>query len=1053
MGGRSHASGAVGIVLALVAALIVVVVPGDPAESAHSGTLELVSLQSDGTGFAGASTLRTYDYGSLPAANDGDFYAVGEAMSGDGCRVAFTNQAFDVDTGDWYDVFLRDRCVDPPTTEQMSIGVDDSEVEFQPFGTSDMAAISNDGQHVVFASLDPLHPDGDTNEGSFSVYVRDLSGPTPRTELISRWPVCFEGGCGAGPLAGDSYNPAISANGRFVAFTYLPASTATSRVLLYDRDADQDGIYDETAWAPADPLPGVTLRVLGGTWDAPPNGDSYDPSISDDGSVVAFTTVASSILDVVGGSGEQQVVAVEIAPNEAEPGTSYLIAADDAGDPGNDTSAQPSISADGTKVAFTSISTNLVPGVGNGSTSHVYLRDRTAGTTTLVSADSDEVPFPDGSDSSDPAMSGDGDAVAFTYQPTADLLVPPEQVLLRQVSAGTTDRVSAVSDTDPAGEGEAPIISALGDAVGFQSPATFGIEEPDNAEYDVWVRSLAPALAITPDPLNLGAVDIGVTSGPGVATVTNVGAAAVFAPTAAELVLGGTNPLEFTLVSTTCVGQRLIPGATCTIDFTVTPAAEGVRSATITINRPNLGVPLPSATLVGTGIARRPAIQITPDPVDHGTADVGDGETTDRVATVTSIGDAPAPLFGAGLLSLSGPQAAEFSVVATTCQDVTLNPGATCTITTRFAPTDLGVRTATLTVDGGGPGLVDTAELFGVGDAVPAIIIEPDPLHHGTVDLGESSDVRVATVRSVGLVPAPLFGAGLLSVGGPQAGEFAIVSTTCQNVTLDPGEICTVRSRFTPAAAGFRTASLTVSGNLPGPTASTTYTGVGQEEPPPPPPDEPDLVPVLMLTPNPVDFGLHLVGDVPASQLVTARSVGNGPVIIGPGALSITGPDPGSFSVMVDGCSGLTLDPGEECTIRITGNPALDGPRTADLLVASNSVTSPDRVTLLIAGEYRPTLQTNPGVGKIGRVTLAIGAGYPPDQLVVLSWLEGGSFLTFAQIAGTDAEGSFQAPIHILDHDRLGPRTLVGTAFSGVSASAPFLVELPTAAPPTFLGR
>lgn len=1059
MGGHHRSTTAVSASLALVAALLVVVLPGDPAGSAAVGTLELVSTDDGTASLEGPSTLRTYDY-NLPGAADDDFYAVGEAMSGDGCRVAFTTEVFDpIDPASWREIFLRDRCADPPTTEQVSIGffidtVSEELVEFPARSTSDFAAISRDGNHVAFASQAALHPDA-AAEG-FSVYVRDLSGPTPRTELISRVPVCAAGLCEAEALAGgsyDNYNPAISADGRFVAFTSRDSVPGSqwSQVLLYDRDADDDGTYDELTWADGDP-PGVSLRVLGGTWAVPATGgDSYDPTIADDGSVVAFTTSASSILDALGGSGEQQVVAVEIGPTDPEPGVASLVSASSDEEPGNDGSAQPSISGDGRYVAFTALSTNLVPEGSDGSTNRVYRRDRVDGTTMQVSLDDEGNPLPPGSDSFDPAISGDGEAVAWAAAIPAELLVLPPVVLLRRVSAATTELIS-VDDAETESQGVAPVISTAGDAVGFQSPLLFGIEEPDNDYDDVWARDLRPALVITPDPLNLGAVSLGGTSAPAIATVTNVSNVDVAAPTAAELVLAGANAGAFTQQDTTCAGQTLAPTETCTITFTFAPAAVGLHSATITIDRASLGLPLPSATLVGTGTGRA-AIQLTPDPVDHGTVDVGDSNA--RVATVTSIGNLPAPLFGPTLLSLSGPEAADFSIEATTCQDVSLAPGATCTITLRFAPSAVGLRSAVLTIDGGAPGLVDSSSVFGVGDSVPAIIVTPDPVDHGTVDIGDTSGPRVATVRSVGLVPAPLFGAGLLGIVGALAGDFAIESTTCQDVTLDPGETCTVTSRFTPSAAGLRAATLTVSGNLPGPTASTGYVGAGQEVPPPPPPDvEPDVgVPALVLSPDPIDFGLHLVGDVPASQVITGRSVGTAPLVIPDDSLSLTGPDPFSFRVMVDGCSGRTLAPGQECTIRVTGNPVLDGPRTADLVVQSNGVTAPDDVTMRIAGEYRPSLLTNPGVGKIGRVTTAIGVGYPPDVPVVLTWAVGDSFLAFAQTVLVGSDGSFQVPVHILDHERLGPRTLTGTSLSGPLAEAPFLVELPTANPPTFLSR
>src|SRR5208283_4077814 len=89
------------------------------------------------------------------------------------------------------------------------------------------------------------------------------------------------------------------------------------------------------------------------------------------------------------------------------------------GTQGNGTSMNPSISADGRYVAFVSNSGNLVPG-GTNYDFQIFVRDRQAGTTTLVSLGSSGQ---GNSDSDTPSISADGRYVAFESEAT-NLITP-----------------------------------------------------------------------------------------------------------------------------------------------------------------------------------------------------------------------------------------------------------------------------------------------------------------------------------------------------------------------------------------------------------------------------------------------------------------------------------------------------------------------------------------------------------------------------------------------------------------------------------------------------
>lgn len=158
------------------------------------------------------------------------------------------------------------------------------------------------------------------------------------------------------------------------------------------------------------------------------------------------------------------------------------------GTPGNATSQRPAINADGRRVAFESLATNLGPGVTNGK-SQVYLHDRQTGQTICVSL------APNGSqgnnDSDTAAISGNGQFVAF--HSVASNLVPGgtsgvKQVFVRDCTAGTTTLVS-VTPLGNEGNGVSlnPTINADGRYVAFNSGATDLVPGITNGKSQVFV--------------------------------------------------------------------------------------------------------------------------------------------------------------------------------------------------------------------------------------------------------------------------------------------------------------------------------------------------------------------------------------------------------------------------------------------------------------------------------------------------------------------------------------------------------------------------------------
>jgi Tol biopolymer transport system component len=158
------------------------------------------------------------------------------------------------------------------------------------------------------------------------------------------------------------------------------------------------------------------------------NGASSAPSISGDGSLVAFASLSANFVATVSGT---QIYVHNRQTNQIE-----LVSRDNNASvvtEGNGVSNVPTMSADGRYVAFVSLATDLLaPGPAVPAGQQIYVRDRQTGLTSLVSVDNDTVsPNPGTGVSSAPSISADGRYVAFVSLAT-DLLAPGPVVLAGQ---------------------------------------------------------------------------------------------------------------------------------------------------------------------------------------------------------------------------------------------------------------------------------------------------------------------------------------------------------------------------------------------------------------------------------------------------------------------------------------------------------------------------------------------------------------------------------------------------------------------------------------------
>jgi Tol biopolymer transport system component len=320
------------------------------------------------------------------------------------------------------------------------------------------AVLSGDGRVVAFESAESTYPLA-KRVGQMSVVVRDLA--TGRLEKVSHL------GRPRGAPTRTAFNPSLSADGRIVAFEATDSGRdgqpSRNGLWVFDRAAGRETLVAEhdgrgaaylprvagngaaVAYTAVDPrteatqvvlhraegAPAVVVSRAAGPDGAPADSDAYEPAVSDDGSVVAFTSRAANL----GARGGRLRVWVR----DVRDGTTQLATAGVGRD-----ASQPAISADGRFVAFVE---RLAIGDGTPAElrSRVWLHDRRTGATALVSRrDGHGGGTADGA-SAEPAVSADGSRVAFTS--TAGNLSTRKPrglagVFVRDLRAGTTTPLS-----------------------------------------------------------------------------------------------------------------------------------------------------------------------------------------------------------------------------------------------------------------------------------------------------------------------------------------------------------------------------------------------------------------------------------------------------------------------------------------------------------------------------------------------------------------------------------------------------------------------------------
>lgn len=384
--------------------------------------------------------------GADGAQADADSYDA--AVSADGQVIAFRSTASNLvvgDDNDWPDIFVRD--LGSATTERVSdyVGLGDT--------YSQHPSISGDGQIVVMST--PTYHDSagiiahDRSDGTWTIVLP----PPNQWAAISR------------------QEPSISGNGQFIAFY-----SESNALVDDDRNFTIDSFVVDRVTVPAFPVERVSLDAAG----VEGVGDSFSPTLSNDGRYAAFYSYANNL--VPGDTNEHEDIFVK----DRQTGGIVMASVASDGTIGNGDSYKPVISGNGKFVVFRSQASNLVADDTN-KRWDIFVRDLTLNTTSRVSVSSSGKQANHNSLEAD--ISNDGRYVVF--RSNASNLVAGDtnkrsDIFVHDRNSGRTERVSVAASGEADGHSFNPVISGDGAWIVFESVATNLVADDTNTARDIF---------------------------------------------------------------------------------------------------------------------------------------------------------------------------------------------------------------------------------------------------------------------------------------------------------------------------------------------------------------------------------------------------------------------------------------------------------------------------------------------------------------------------------------------------------------------------------------
>ena len=343
-------------------------------------------------------------------------------------------------------------------------------------------------------------------------------------------------------------------------------------------------------------------------------------------------------------------------------------------------------------------------------------------------------------------------------------------------------------------------------------------------------------------------------------------------------------------------------------------------------------------------------VRVVPEiEVQGNSIEIVDGDATPSVTDNTDFGNVPIPggthdhtftIYNTGTadltittpVTITGTHAADFTV--TTQPGNTVTPGSNTTFTVQFAPSAVGLRSATINITNSdadenpydfaiqGTGTVPSVPEIEVqgnsieivdGDATPTTADDTDfgnaLVDGGTVD-------HTFTIYNTGT--ADLTITTPVTITGTHAADFTVTAQPANTVT--PGGNTTFTVRFDPSAVGLRSAAINISNND---ADENPYyfaiQGTGTE-------------PDIAVNPPSKDYGIVVI-DSSESHSFWVKNEGTADLNVT--GETLVGGDSTEFSID-QGQVPFTLAPGDSHEVVVSFNPTSEGTKATTLQFTSN---------------------------------------------------------------------------------------------------------------------
>lgn len=332
----------------------------------------------------------------------------------------------------------------------------------EPVAGTSYPAVSGDGRFLFFVSSS--NNLGVVSNGALNLYRADMAAATPANlSLMLAMPWLGNG---------NIFSPSASTDGTMVAFETLATNLGGTQggfsdvYVNYQVSLSQGDIGFDT------------LLVSRGTGGQAPNGASRNASISGDGRVVAFWSDASNLV-ATDSNGAPDIFVVEVDVPLWMSIERISVTSSEAQIPGYSRAlSNNALSSDGRYVVFSADAE--LDGAHPGNLEDVYLRDRTAGTTTLLSRASNGTPLTSSSDQA--SISPNARYVAFR-----SLQAGTSTVFLRDRQLNTTVNIPAPPTVtvcqEPHVSNDADIIMQCESSLGGVSQQAWFVRGSDGASF------------------------------------------------------------------------------------------------------------------------------------------------------------------------------------------------------------------------------------------------------------------------------------------------------------------------------------------------------------------------------------------------------------------------------------------------------------------------------------------------------------------------------------------------------------------------------------------